>query len=555
MDLSVPPCGSARARLLVLAMLASLVASALAVADRAVASPLVWTQPQLIDPSFAATAVSCAPATSFCVAAASDGRVSALAGGSWAAPTTVDSSHAITSISCPTASFCMAVDDHGYALRYAGTWGAPQNVDSPASLASVSCVSASFCKAVDGAGYTLSYNGVTWSRGNLLDAGHSLASVSCASTAFCAATENGTSVFLFDGSFWSRPIAVGSGIDDGKVSCATPSFCVDVSALGYVTAYDGSSWSTPTALASSEPFTAISCPSGSFCVATNADHFVVGGDGSRWANTYLDGTMNSLEAVSCASVTFCVVLDDAGNALTSSASVPPAFETPPTISGTPAVGQSLFCDGGSLSGVPAPQISGRSWQRDGAPIPGAAVGTYQVATADEGHALTCSESVFNVAGNASATSAPVEVPIVPIVTSGLPPSQGTPATTPAPGGRLELPGARRFVVRRGHVRLRLDCRASAPCVGTAQLLVPTRSPASRGCPGHHRKRMRGCSIGSARFRIPANSAELVGIALDVTGKRLLRSARRGLAVELTVTTAIGGRPSTATKRIRLTSAR
>jgi hypothetical protein len=303
--------------LLVLATVGSLLSAGLVASAPAAVLPLVWSQPQLVAPSFVANSVSCAPATSFCVAVSADGRAVSLYDGSWGSPASVDASHAITSVSCPTAAFCMAVDNHGYALRYAaGTWSAPQSVDGPASLASVSCVSASFCEAVDSAGYPLSFDGVTWSKGNLLQFGTALASVSCSSMTFCAAAaENGPSVFLFDGSFWSRPISVAPMVGGGEISCASASFCVYVGPPGYYTRYDGMSWSTPAPLADSQPFSAISCPSSSFCVAANSDHFVVVGDGSRWANTYLDGGVRYLQAVSCASTTFCVLLDDGGDAM------------------------------------------------------------------------------------------------------------------------------------------------------------------------------------------------------------------------------------------------
>jgi hypothetical protein len=61
--------------------------------------------------------------------------------------------------------------------------------------------------------------------------------------------------------------------------------------------------------------------------------------------------------------------------------------TPPTISGTPTVGSYLTGNAGTWSGGWSTSTS-MVWLRDGAPIPGATSGLYQVSQEDGGHAIS-----------------------------------------------------------------------------------------------------------------------------------------------------------------------
>jgi len=79
----------------------------------------------------------------------------------WSTPVDIDGSNDLSSVSCASSSFCVAVDDGGYALIYNGSsWSTPQEIDNN-PLESVSCTSSSFCVAVDGPGYAITYNGST----------------------------------------------------------------------------------------------------------------------------------------------------------------------------------------------------------------------------------------------------------------------------------------------------------------------------------------------------------------------------------------------------------
>ena len=73
--------------------------------------------------------------------------------------------------------------------------------------------------------------------------------------------------------------------------------------------------------------------------------------------------------------------------------VAPVNTIAPSISGTPAVGQSLGCSPGSWASTP----TGYSyqWDRDGAPISGAITSSYIVQDADDGHGVTCQVTASN----------------------------------------------------------------------------------------------------------------------------------------------------------------
>ncbi|HEY5196276.1 MAG TPA: Ig-like domain-containing protein [Solirubrobacteraceae bacterium] len=120
--------------------------------------------------------------------------------------------------------------------------------------------------------------------------------------------------------------------------------------------------------------------------------------------------------------------------IVTAAEVAPANTTPPAVSGSPAVGQTLTCTPGVWSGG-TPQTDAYQWLRDAEAITGATSSTYAVAAADQGHTLTCAVTTTNSGGNATATSAGVAIPAASPVTT--PPPVVPPATAPVNGA---LPG-------------------------------------------------------------------------------------------------------------------
>jgi hypothetical protein len=102
----------------------------------------------------------------------------------------------------------------------------------------------------------------------------------------------------------------------------------------------------------------------------------------------------------------------------------------PKITGTPAPGQQLTCDHGTWSNSPTGYTY--QWKLDGAAISDTG-STYQVASSDAGHELTCTVIASNNTGpSAPATSPPVSVPAPSLgavpVNVKVPVISGSPAT-------------------------------------------------------------------------------------------------------------------------------
>lgn len=112
---------------------------------------------------------------------------------------------------------------------------------------------------------------------------------------------------------------------------------------------------------------------------------------------------------------------------------PPATTVPPSISGTPAVGETLTCDPGAWQNGPAFSYV---WLRDGDQIAGAAASTRTVVAGDAGKTIQCRVRGANTSGAAVAPSAAVVIPPSPATA---PPAQTGPGAisgTPHVGGVL-----------------------------------------------------------------------------------------------------------------------
>jgi hypothetical protein len=278
-----------------------------------------WSAPASIDSGSGVylSSVSCAPATSFCVAVDNSGRAIEFTGGSWGSPVTVEhiegQERGLGPVSCASSSFCVAADGQGNAIAFNGTtWTAPQSLGG-LFLSSVSCVS-SFCAAVDYNGRAVTYNGTSWaasvSTGESFEA--PLRSVSCTSSSFCVAVGGGNAV-TYNGASWSAPVAIDANGAD-YVSCV-PSFCVAVGGE-YAVTFNGASWGTPTKIDSvEEPFLlSVSCASSSFCVAVDDNGNALTYKSGSWSAP--DSIGGQLNSVSCAPASsFCVAVDEGGQAL------------------------------------------------------------------------------------------------------------------------------------------------------------------------------------------------------------------------------------------------
>jgi hypothetical protein len=119
----------------------------------------------------------------------------------------------------------------------------------------------------------------------------------------------------------------------------------------------------------------------------------------------------------------------------------PVNKTPPTITGTPEVGQRLTTSRGTWTG--SPTSFHYAWSRcdaDGAclTIAGATGKRYTVKLADVGHTLRSTVTATNAAGSTPATSGPTAV----VPPSGCPASTGTvPVAEVVPPARLDVAAA------------------------------------------------------------------------------------------------------------------
>lgn len=88
----------------------------------------------------------------------------------------------------------------------------------------------------------------------------------------------------------------------------------------------------------------------------------------------------------------------------------PVNDTPPAITGTAEVGETLTATPGDWSGVPAPTLSYQWFRDDGVddpvPIAGATATTYEVDAADLDCTLFVRETATNASGSAFADSDP-----------------------------------------------------------------------------------------------------------------------------------------------------
>ena len=160
----------------------------------------------------------------------------------------------------------------------------------------------------------------------------------------------------------------------------------------------------------------------------------------------------------------------------------PVALTPPSVSGTVAVGDALSCASGSWSANPPPSFS-YVWLLDGAPIPLATQSLYTVLSADVGHSLSCEVEAIDVAvgkkGVGRAVSLPVAVAVgspSPVAGSG---GAAKPAASSPPVVVLE---ASKLHVSKGHtVRVRVRCE-HASCQGSLELVAQTagRAVLARG---------------------------------------------------------------------------
>ena len=526
--------------------------------------------------------VSCA-SESFCVGLDANGRAVTYNGSSWSAPVHIDTVGEPSSVSCPSASFCMMVDYAGDAITYRrGSWSAPAKIASN-YLVSVSCFSESFCAAVAGGEFALTYNGSSWSESPKIDEG-GLSSVSCPSASFCVAVDGGRSL-TFNGSSWSAPGVIGIGNSARSVSCVSISFCMAASEEDGehddVATFNGSTWTKTAAIDSRSGLRAVSCAAESFCAAIDWFGSILTYNGSSWNEPADVNEENIPTSVSCPTASFCAVVDASGNALIYSSPVP-QNTSPPTISGSAVQNESLTEQHGSWSNDPTSYTY--QWEdcdsagANCSPTTGATAQTYTLAQTDVGHTIRVRETASNASGTGATTSSAATA-IVQAASSGGGsgpgsgggsgsgsggsgsgsgssgsgggsdgsgsgsggPSGGTTSAGTAPLATVSAAG-----VRGDLALIPVSCpgNGSSSCTVTftltvveklrqGRLVAVSAATATRHRASKVKLVLRTVIVGHETVTLAAGESQVVHLALNATGRRLLDS-QHALAVKLTV---------------------
>jgi hypothetical protein len=257
----------------------------------------------------------------------------------------------LVSESCPSATLCVAGDDHGNVVTSTDPTGGSAawsvtNLDTNGGyIEHVSCGSSSLCVAVDGFGDRIftstdptggtsawaETDGLVDSFTNTSDR---LQGISCPSASLCVAVDFDGSILYSTNptggaSAWAKvPIAI--GLEFMAISCPSTSLCVAVAWGGQVVTSTNptggaSAWKVMNVTSAPDYLEQVACASESLCVALDAQGDAVSatdptGDASAWKTTHIDDTVEQtgrVSAISCPSISLCVIGDGVGNVITS----------------------------------------------------------------------------------------------------------------------------------------------------------------------------------------------------------------------------------------------
>lgn len=183
----------------------------------------------------------------------------------------------------------------------------------------------------------------------------------------------------------------------------------------------------------------------------------------------------------------------------------------PTLSGTPAVGQTLSCSATGIFTGEGLTIS-YAWLRNGSPISGQTGTSYELTSADAGTTVSCSVTASGIAPPPVTVSTSVAVPAPP----------ATPAAAAKPGAIRLL--ARQLTASGEKVASRLRCvGGTSGCRGTLRITVVIK-----------RKTVR---LASGSYKLGLGATKTLTLKLAAKAKALLSSHRKGLAAKLTLTPA------------------
>jgi hypothetical protein len=513
------------------------------------------------------TGVSCA-SNSLCVAVDASGSAFVSANPGEGAGTSanwkemaIDTGQALTSVSCVAGPLCVAVDKTGDVLvssEPAGSWSPPRLIDSSPLLA-VSCASApaGVCVAVDETGAALasgnpsaglpSASTATWSTTPLGLVGSTApTAASCAAAGLCVLGANNGDAYIGDNPTAAAPSWALAPIDPptalSGVSCVSEGLCavVDKSGNVLVTVVPPPVVVTSTPTAVGETTATVTGTVDTSDAALASCRFEYGtsegyGQSAPCPSTLAAGSANQPVSTTLSGLAPNVTYDyrltavsASGEARTANATfkttAPPLVQPHPSISGLPAPGQHLTCKSGvSGSGASSATLS-YAWLRDTKAISGASGSTYVVGSADVSHHLQCRVSATNAGGSASATSAFVTVPA-----GGLGSISETQVGSPRVAGRTVS------------VAVTCSAQAAGSCTIALRLMVVETLRGSRviAVAAARRTSHKTVTVGAVTAHVPAGQRHTVTVALNATGRRLLKSLHR-LSAKLSVSGTVVG---------------
>jgi hypothetical protein len=515
------------------------------------------------------TGVSC-PSASLCVAVDEGGDVLASTepkSGVWKLVSS-DAGRRLLAISCASAALCVAVDGtaDGAGEVISSTepasaaWTARQ-VDSSELLA-VSCSASGACVASDAAGNALASadpgaSHATWS---LTPVDSEPTGVSCAATGLCVIVDESGDAFASGDPTSSTPEWSSSSADPGEslsgVTCLSSGFCIAVDSGGRSLS---ARVAAPTATTSTPPgevtdggatFTGIVNPNDATITACSFEY----GEGTTGdsyessvpcsqtpvANDEGQGVSATVSGLS-ANTTYHYRLiasslsgtgAGADETFTTATSTQIAIIHPnPSITGTPAVGQTLTCHAGTPTGT-SPQLS-YAWVRDQIPIVGAVGSTYAVKGQDSGHHLQCQVTATDGGGSATALSGFVTIPA-----GGAPTSAGETSVgnVSFKNGRVSVPIVCSTLASSG-CEVTLKLTAVETLSGRRVVAVAARA---RSADGHAAAtRHTTITLASVHARLAHGAHVTLAATLSPTARRLLASRRRFSAYATVHGTVVG----------------
>jgi hypothetical protein len=528
----------------------------------------------------ALTGVSCA-SNSLCVAVDGSGNAFVSfnpdAGGGASAIWTkvgIDPGQALTAVSCIAGPLCVAVDQAGDVLASsepAGSWVTRQVDHSP--LLAVSCASApaGVCVAVDATGAVLASGNpaaglprestATWSTTPLGLTGGAPTAASCAAAGLCVLGASNGDVYIGDIPTAAAPSWRFESIDPpaslSGVSCVSEGLCAAVDNAGrvlvtrvpapiVVTATPsavGETTATVTGTVDTNDAALASCR---FEYGTSEAYGQSASCGAGGTQVLAAGSANQPVSAAlsglAANVTYdyrLTAVSASGEARTTNATfkttAPPLVQPHPSIGGIPALGQRLTCKSGvSGSGASSATLS-YAWLRDTKGISGASGSAYVVASADVTHHLQCRVTATNAGGSASATSAFVTVPA-----GGLGAISETQVGTPRAAGRTVSVTVTCSAQAAGSCTITLRLTVVETLRGSRVIAVAARRTALLGRAAVARRSShKTVTVGAVTVHVPAGQRRTVTVALNTTGRRLLRSLHK-LTAKLSVSGTVVG---------------